>query len=256
MKKKLYKGVLNKVIHNDDEYIRVFHIDEISETKNILINFKVFKKISDEEYIPFNYNAIKDKNNELYIKLTACLKSEYIAMETNEINDFLDSLITYTDKTFALVSNSLKLISEKSELLIYKEYMGVYYALILEDGIGTLYEVNIDNDIVEFKYVSDKLVDKILMEDFIKYIRDDLELYIKVSTNKVIALTLVSNKRCYMEVVIEESTIDNQSDLKDDSWKFDLTTMKFLEPISNEDMQEALKIATTKVEKLADLLMK
>lgn len=256
MKKKLYKGVLNKVIHNDDEYIRVFHIDEISETKNVLINFKVFKKISDEEYIPFNYNGIKDENNELYIKLTACLKSEYISMETNEINNFLDSLITYTDKTFTLVNNSLKLLSEKSELLIYKEYMGVYYALILEEGIGTLYEVNIDNDIVEFKYVGDKLVDKILMEDFVKYIRDDLELYIKVSTNKVIALTLVSNKRCYMEVVVEESIIDNQSNSKDESWKFDLTTMKFLEPISNEDMQEALKIATTKVEKLADLLMK
>lgn len=255
MKKKLYKGVLNKVIHDNNEYIRVFHIDEISETKNVLINFKVFKKVSNQEYVPFNYNSIKDENNELYTKLTACLKSEYIAMETNEINDFLDSLITYTDKTFTLVSNSLKLISEKSELLIYKEYMGVYYALILEEGIGTLYEVNIDNDVVEFKYVNDKLVDKILMEDFVKYIRDDLELYIKVSTNKVIALTLVSNKRCYMEVVVEESVIDNKSNSKDESWKFDLTTMKFLEPISNEDMQEALKIATTKVEKLADLLI-
>ena len=40
-----------------------------------------------------------------------------------------------------------------------------------------------------------------------------------------------------------------------DSLQFDLTTMKFLEPISNEEMQEALGIATLKVEKLADLLI-
>ena len=251
IKNKFYKGVLNKVIHNEDEYIRVFHIDEISETKNVLINFKVFKRVSDNEYLPFNFNNIKETNNELYIKLTACLKSEYIALETNEINMFLDSLITYTDKTFSLVSNSLKLISEKSELLIYKEYMGVYYAIISENDIATLYEVEIENDIVGFKYVSDKVVDKILMEDFIKYIREDLELYIRVSVNKVIALTLVSNKRCYMEVSIEENkNIDDNGVLQ-----FDLTTMKFLEPISNEDMQVALKTATEKVEKLADLLI-
>ena len=251
VKKKLYKGVLNKVIHNDEEYIRVFHIDEISDIKNILINFKVFKKISENEYIPFNYNNIKDNDNELYIKLTACLKSEYIALETNEINVFLDSLITYTDKTFSLVSNSLKLISDKSELLIYKEYMGLYYAVVLEDNIATLYEVEIEDNVVGFKYVNDKVIDKILMEDFIKYIREDLELYVKVATNKIIALTLVSNKRCYMEVAVEESNESSDSE----SLQFDLTTMKFLEHISNEEMQEALKIATEKVEKLADLLI-
>lgn len=251
IKKKLYKGVLNKIIYNNEEYIRVFHIDEISETKNLLINFKVFKKISDNEYIPFNYNNIKDTNNELYVKLTACLKSEYIALETNEINSFLDSLITYTDKTFNLVSNSLKLISDKSELLIYKEYMGFYYAIVLEDNIATLYEVEIEDNVVGFKYINDKLIDKILMEDFIKYIREDLELYVKVSTNKIIALTLVSNKRCYMEVVVTEMKESSNND----SLQFDLTTMKFLEPISNEEMQEALGIATLKVEKLADLLI-
>lgn len=258
IKKKFYKGVLNKVTHNNEEYIRVFHIDEISESKNILINFKVFKKISEIDFIPFDYESLKDSNEELYVKLTACLKSEYIPMETNEINVFLDSLISYTDKTFDLVKNSLKLLSDKSELLIYKEYMGVYYTIVIEENLGTLYEVVIDGDSVGFKYVSDKLIDKILMEDIIKYIRDDLELYIRVSKNKVIALTLVSNKRCYMEVVINEQketqNINSSEEVNEDTLRFDLTTMKFLEPISNEEMQKALKIATQKVENIADLL--
>ena len=258
IKKKFYKGVLNKVTHNNEEYIRVFHIDEISESKNILINFKVFKKISEIDFIPFDYESLKDSNEELYVKLTARLKSEYIPMETNEINVFLDSLISYTDKTFDLVKNSLKLLSDKSELLIYKEYMGVYYTIVIEENLGTLYEVVIDGDSVGFKYVSDKLIDKILMEDIIKYIRDDLELYIRVSKNKVIALTLVSNKRCYMEVVINEQketqNINSSEEVNEDTLRFDLTTMKFLEPISNEEMQKALKIATQKVENIADLL--
>ena len=76
-------------------------------------------------------------------------------------------------------------------------------------------------------------------------------MYVKVSTNKIIALTLVSNKRCYMEVVVTE----RKESSNNDSLQFDLTTMKFLEPISNEEMQEALGIATLKVEKLADLLI-
>lgn len=259
--KKFYKGVLNKVIHNNDEYVRVFHIDEVLENKNVLLNFKVFKKISENEYIPFNYEKIKDSDNDLYVKLTVCLKSEYIAMETNEINCFLDSLISYTDKTFDLVVDSVNKLSKKSNILIYKEYMGVYYTIVVEEGLGTLYEVIIDNSNIEFKYVSDKLIDKILMEDFIEYIRDDLELYIKVSENKVIGLTLVAGMRCYMEVVVahpgEKRIINetNSNQIDEDSWNFDLTTMKFLEPISNDQMQEALKIATSKVEHIADLFI-
>lgn len=261
MKKKFYKGVLNKIIHNNQEYIRVFHIDEVLDNKNILINFKVFKKLSENEFIPFDYEKIKDIDNDLYVKLTVCLKSEYIAMETTEINNFLDGLMIYTDKTFDLVANSIKSLSPNSEMLIYKEYMGVYYTIILENGLGTLYEVIIEDGDVSFKYVSDKLIDKIIMEEFTKYIRNDLELYIKVSKNRVIALTLVSNKRCYMEVTVAEpgekravEYIDtNKKD--EDLWYFDLTTMKFLEPISNEEMQEALKIATNKVEQIADLFM-
>ena len=261
MKKKFYKGALNKLIHNNEEYIRVFHIDEILENKKVLINFKVFKKVSDTEYIPFYYENIKESDNELYVKLTVCLKSEYLPMETNEINCFLDSLIEYTNKTYDLVVNSLNAISKDSEVLIYKEYMGIYYVIVLEEGLGTLYEVIIDDESVGFRYVQDKLIDKILMEDFIKYIREDLELYVRVSKNKVIALTLVSNKRCYMEVVIAEPgekrlvNIENESNEDEDSWNFDLTTMKFLEPISNEDMQEALRVATDKVEKIADLFV-
>lgn len=260
-KRKFYKGVLNKVLHNDEEYIRVFHVDELLENKNILINFKVFKKVSETDYIPFDYEKIRDIDNELYVKLTVCLKSEYVSMETNEINIFLDSLISYTDKTFNLVSSSVNTISKNSDMLIYKEYMGVYYTIILEEGLGTLYEVVIDGDSVSFKYVSDKLIDKILMEDFTKYIRDDLELYIKVSENKVIALTLVSGKRCYMEVVVAEPgrkrivESDNNDKKEEDLWHFDLTTMKFLEAISNDEMQEALRIATDKVEKIADLFI-
>ena len=143
-KRKFYKGVLNKVLHNDEEYIRVFHVDELLENKNILINFKVFKKVSETDYIPFDYEKIRDIDNELYVKLTVCLKSEYVSMETNEINIFLDSLISYTDKTFNLVSSSVNTISKNSDMLIYKEYMGVYYTIILEEGLGTLYEVVID----------------------------------------------------------------------------------------------------------------
>lgn len=255
--KKLYKGVLNKVIHNHEEYIRVFHIDEVMENKNVLLNFKVFKKVNEKEYVPFYYENIKDSDEELYTKLTVCLKSEYTPIETNEINDFLDSLMMYTDKTFDLVMNSIKVLSENAESLIYKEYMGIYYTIIIEDGLATLYEVVIEDDSVGFKYVSDKLVDKILMEEFLKFIRDDLELYVRVSKNKVIALVLVSGKRCYMEVVVaepgEKRIVDNKVD--NDAWHFDLKTMKFLEPISNEEMQEALKVATVKVEKIADLLV-
>ena len=259
--RKFYKGVLNKVIHNNEEYVRVFHIDEVLENKNVLLNFKVFKKVSDNEYIPFNYEKIKDSDNDLYVKLTVCLKSEYIAMETNEINCFLDSLISYTDKTFDLVIDSVNALSKKANILIYKEYMGVYYTIIIEEGLGTLYEVIINDNNIEFRYVSDKLIDKILMEDFTEYIRDDLELYIKVSENKVIGLTLVSGMRCYMEVVVAQpgeqriTNIYNSNERDEKSWNFDLTTMKFLEPISNDQMQEVLKIATSKVEHIADLFM-
>lgn len=259
--RKFYKGVLNKVIHNNEEYVRVFHIDEVLENKNVLLNFKVFKKVSENEYIPFNYEKLKDSDDELYVKLTVCLKSEYIAMETNEINCFLDSLISYTDKTFDLVVDSINKLSEKSNILIYKEYMGVYYTIIVEEGLGTLYEVIIDDGIVKFEYVSDKLIDKILMEDFIEYIRDDLELYVKVSENKVIGLTLVSGMRCYMEVIIAQPgekrilDTDSSNEIDEESWNFDLTTMKFLEPISNDQIQEALKIATSKVEHIADLFI-
>lgn len=261
VKNKFYKGVLNKVIHDNYEYVRVFHIDEVLDNKNVLLNFKIFKKISDNEYIPFYHEKIKETDNDLYVKLTACLKSEYIPMETNEINCFLDSLISYTDKTFDLVVKKINESFSESNILIYKEYMGVYYVIIVNNGLGTLYEVIIENENIEFKYVSDKLIDKILMDDFTHYIRDDLELYIKVSDNKVIGLTLVSGIRCYMEVIIakpgEQRVINsnNNDNINNDSWSFDLTTMKFLEPISNDQMLEALKIATSKVEYIADLFI-
>ena len=259
--RKFYKGVLNKVIHNGEEYVRVFHIDEVLENKNVLLNFKVFKKLSETEYIPFNYEKIKDSDNDLYVKLTVCLKSEYIAMETNEINSFLDSLISYTDKTFDLVVDSVNKLSENSNILIYKEYMGVYYTIVVEEGLGTLYEVIIDDEDIKLQYVSDKLIDKILMEDFTEYIRDDLELYIKVSQNKVIGLTLVEGMRCYMEVVVAQpgeakaNDVEGSNKIDEDTWNFDLTTMKFLEPISNNQMQEALRVATSKVEHIADLFI-
>lgn len=269
MKKKFYKGKLSKVIHNDIEYVRMFHAEELPGNKHVLLNAKVFRKISDTEYIPFYYEKIKDIDNELFRKLTVCVKSEYIPMETYEINNFLDSLISYTDKTFNLVTDSIKKISPNADISIYKEYMGVYYTIVLENGLGTLYEVVIEDDSVGFRYVADKLVDKILIEEFPKYIRNDLELYIKVSTNKVIALTLASGKRCYMEVVITEhsensthkddtqsSEANSNKDMqKEDSWQFDLTRMKFLETVSQEEMQEALRIASDKVEAIADLFM-
>lgn len=257
--KKMYKGVLNKVMHKGIEYVRVFHIDEVLEDKNVLLNFKVFEKVSDNEYIPFKYETIKEIDSELYEKLTVCLKSEYIAMETSEINHFLDSLISYTDKTFDLVVTSANDLSKNSTVLIYKEYMGVYYVIILEDKLATLYEVIIEDDKVQFSYVSDKLIEKILLYDFIEYIRDDLELYIKVSDNKVVGLTLVSDLRCYMEVIISKQISDDivnaSNEQFDTCWNFDLTTMKFLQKVSNEQMQEALKIATSKVEHIADLFI-
>lgn len=255
--KKFFKGVLNKVIHNEDVYVRVFHIEEVLNDKNILLNFRVFKKVSDDVYLPFDCEKIKDTDIELYAKLTVCLKSEYISMETDEINTFLDSLISYTDKTFDLVVDSVNKLYKDSNVLIYKEYMGIYYVIVVENELATLYEVVIGDEDIRFNYVSDKLIEKILLYDFVEYIRDDLELYIKVSDSKVVGLTLVSELRCYMEVEIGKHTLsDSNSDGNTEGcWNFDLTTMKFLEPVSNEQMQEALKIATSKVEKVADLFL-
>lgn len=252
-RKKYYQGKISKIIHNGTEYLRVFHAEELPNKKYTLLNLKVFKKVSDTEYIPFHYERIKSIDEELYRKITACVKSEYIEVETHEINTFLDSLISYTDKTFNLVSASVKKFSPEADMIIYKEYMGVYYTIVLENKLGTLYEVVIDEHNVGFRYAPDKLIDKILIEDFPKYIRNDLELYIKVAENKIIALTLASGKRCYMEVVVSEY-IDKDNN-SDESLQFDLTRLKFLENVSNEEVQEALRIASDKVEIIADLFI-
>ena len=249
--KKYYQGKISKIIHNDTEYLRVFHAEEHPNKKYTLLNLKVFKKVSDTEYIPFYYEKIREIDPELFKKITVCIKSEYIEVETHEINMFLDSLISYTDKTFNLVSSSVKKISSQSDMLIYKEYMGIYYTIVLENGLGTLYEVVIDDDNVGFRYVPDKLIDKILIEDFPKYIRNDLELFVKVAENKIIALTLASGKRCYMEVVVSEYRSNNS----EESLQFDLTRLKFLENVSNEEVQEALRVASDKVEIIADLFI-
>lgn len=251
LNKKFYKGVVNKVVCGDRIFMRVFHIDEKSDGSNELLNLRIFEEIEEGRYIPFH----TDENTDPYIidRLLTPDSIEDVVIDIDEINLFLDSVVDYTEKTLDIVSNTVKSISPGAEVLIYKEYMCVYYTVVLDNDLAKLFEIKIlSEDKMSFTYVEDKLVSKILIEDFSNYINEELELYVKVADDKYIVLTNVNGKRCSLEVVVHDNEEENLENEEYDL-SFDLNAMHFSSTFTQDDIEEALSVARFKMEKVADL---
>ena len=135
----LSKAVVNKVNYNGESYLRVYNIDEQEENKGNLINLKLFHEINPNVYLPLFYEEGLDKD--LFARLMTTDINEDIIIDLSEIEMFLLSLNLYIENTYDVVKSSVESLMPGYEMIVYKEYMSVFYTVLVSDKDAYIYEV-------------------------------------------------------------------------------------------------------------------
>lgn len=206
----LSKAIVNKVNYNDETYLRVYNIDESGRNKGSLINLRLFHEVNPHVYMPFFYEKGVDEN--LYNRLMTTDINEDIIISTEDIKLFLMSLNLYIENTYDVVKSSVESMMPNYEMIIYKEYMGIFYVVMSSEQDARIFEVKIDkNGKISLLTLEDNMVNILICRDFCRYISEDIEMYIKVSDKRYMVITNVSGKQCFMDIKISN---DNSYNLK------------------------------------------
>lgn len=209
----LSKAIINKVNYNNEMYLRLYNIDESGKNKGNLINLRLFHEINPNVYLPFFYE--KDTDEALYNRLMTTDINEDIIISTEEIKLFLMSLNLYIENTYDVVKSSVESMMPGYEMLIYKEYMGIFYVVMSSQEDTRIFEVKIDtNGKISLLMLEDNVVNIIICRDFSRYISEDVEMYIKVSEKRYMIITNVSNKQCFMDITISKDNSYNLRSIK------------------------------------------
>lgn len=236
----LSKAVVNKVNYNGESYLRVYNIDEQEENKGNLINLKLFHEINPNVYLPLFYEEGLDKD--LFARLMTTDINEDIIIDLNEIEMFLLSLNLYIENTYDVVKSSVESLMPGYEMIVYKEYMSVFYTVLVSDKDAYIYEVKIDKTgKISLLYLEDNMADIIISRDFSRYVNEDVEMYINVSENRYIVIATVSGKQCFMDINIPEKDVYN------------LKSIKFSEASSDNDVSLALDTVREKFNYIIEL---
>lgn len=236
----LSKAIVNKVNYKGEYYLRVYNIDEKDENKGNLINLKLFHEVNPGVYLPLFYEEGVDEA--LFARLTTTDMNEDIIIDSSEIELFLMSLNLYVENTYDVVKNAVESLMPGYQMVAYKEYMSVFYTVLIGEKDAYIYEVKIDRTgKISLLHLEGNLSDIIISRDFCRYINEDVEMYIKVSEERYIVITNISGKQCFMDITMPEKDVYN------------LKSIKFSETSSDSDVSLALDTVREKFNYIIEL---
>lgn len=236
----LSKAIINKVNYDNESYLRVYNIDESEGNKGNLINLKLFHEVNPNVYLPFFYE--KGIAEDLYNRLMTTDINEDIIISTEEIKLFLMSLNLYVENTYDVVKSSVESMMPGYEMIIYKEYMSVFYVVMSSEKDSYIFEVKIDRDgKISLLTLEDNMVDILICRDFSRHINEDVEMYIKVSDTRYMVITNVLGKQCFMDIKISDNDV------------YDLKSIKFANNIDDEDVSLSLDVIKEKFNYILEL---
>lgn len=209
----LSKAIVNKVNYNGESYLRVYNIDEKEGNEGNLVSLRLFHEIKPNVYLPFFYE--KGASEDLYNRLMTTDINEDIIISTEEIKLFLMSLNLYIENTYDVVKSSVESMMPGYEMILYKEYMSVFYVVMSNKEDTRIFEVKINQDgKISLLTLEDNIVDILICRDFSRYINKDVEMYIKVSDTRYMVITNVSDKQCFMDIKISNNDVYNLKSIK------------------------------------------
>lgn len=237
----LSSQITNKVRYNGQAYLRMFNIEESGAERGDFINLQIFQEVKPDTYLPFYRDGNTDAG--LLDRLTTTDETLDENMSDDEIRKFLLSLNLYVDNTYVLVRDSVSKLLPAHSMFMYKEYLGVFYAVVHKNEDAVLYEVKITADgKVRFSYVNPNVAERIIMRDFCQYVSDEKEFYIKMSEDKYLIFTNILGKRCYMHVEV----LANK--------KYNLKSVRFTEAVSPDTANEVPDLILEKLKHMDQLL--
>ena len=235
----LSKAIVNKVNYEGKSYLRVYNIDEKEGNDGNLINLRLFHEINPNVYLPFFYE--KGISEDLYNRLMTTDINEDIIVSTEEIRLFLMSLNLYIENTYDVVKSSVESMMPGYEMIMYKEYMSVFYVVMSSEDDTRIFEVKINEDgKISLLTLEDNIVDILICRDFSRYINEDVEMYIKVSDMRYMVVTNVLGKQCFMDIKISDNDVYN------------LKSIRFANE-ANEDVSLSLDIIKEKFSHILEL---
>lgn len=219
-KKILSKCIVNKVNFKEQTYLRVYSIDEGKEQKGTFINLKVFKEVKPSVYLPFYYEESDDK--ELIGRLRSTDINEDKIIDSEEIELFLASIDIYLETTHDVVKSSVESLMPGYNMVLYKEYMGIFYVVLSNEKHSCVYEVRLDEEgKVRLLYLEKNMIDFIVIRDICRFVEYDAQMYLQVLENRYMVITNISDKQCVMDIEIAENNTYNLKSVKFNSSKPD-----------------------------------
>ena len=236
----LSKCVVNKVNFKGETYLRVYSINEEKEQKGTFINLKVFHEIKPSVYLPFYYEESDDA--ELIGRIRSTDINDDIIIDSEEIEIFLASIDMYLESTHDVVKQSVESMMPGSNLVLYKEYMGIFYVVLSNDAESCIYEVRLDQDgKVRLLYLEPNMIDFIVRRDVCRFVDDEAEMYLRVLENRYIVITNICDKQCVMDVEVADKDTYN------------LKSVKFKSTVENENITLTIDMIREKFEYIASL---
>lgn len=211
MKKRiLSKCIVNKVNFEGETYLRAYSIDEEREQKGTFINLKVYKEVKPSVYLPFYYD--ESDNKELTGRLRTTDINDDIMVDSDEIEVFLSGIDMYLETTYDVVKNSVESLIPGCEMILYKEYMNIFYVIVSNKKVSYIYEIRLGIDgKIRLLYLEPTMVDFIVRRDVCRFIPEESQIYLQVYDNRYAVVTNISDKQCIMDIEVSD---DNTYNLK------------------------------------------
>lgn len=236
----LTKCVVNKVNFEGQTYLRLYTINQENELKGTFMNLKVFLEIKPSVFVPFYYEECD--NNELKVRLMTTNVNEDISVDFEEIERYLTSIDRYLNETHDVVQSICKSLMPEYEMIVYKEYMGVFYVILSNNQKSLVYEVRLDMEgKLRLLYLEKNMASFIVTRDLCRFIADDIEMYLQVGEDRYMIITNITEKQCIMDI-----------DITDEN-KYNLRGIKFNSSIPDENVTLALGVIKEKIEHIAKL---
>lgn len=233
----LSKCVVNKVNFKGETYLRLYNINEEKEQKGTFINLKVFRELKKFVYIPFYYEECKDE--ELIRRIRATDIDNDILVDLNEIERYLIGVDMYISNTYDVVKTSSESFMTGYDMVLYKEYMGVFYVVLSSKEESCIYEVRLDRE-GKFRllYLEQNIVDFIVRRDLYRFIEDETQMCLRVFQDRYIIITDILGKQCFLDVEVFENN------------KYNLKSVKFNVLTKEENITLPLDVINKKIERI------
>ena len=193
------KCIMNKVEFDEEYYLRVYNIDRIQGREDHLINTRLFKEVLNGVYLPVFLD--KDKDFELIERLRRTDINEDILMSEDEVRLFLVNMRLYIESTYENLKNYLNNYLNEYELLVYKEYLNVFYAALKKGEYIEIVEVRVNKDgEVNLISLEEDLIEAIVYRDLYKHLDKTSDVYIKTPAKNYIVITKLMSRKSFVSI--------------------------------------------------------